>query len=69
MFQAVKLKDDGSEKEEFFCEEHGQEYAARGHLVNLSSVRFWETSTKVKGPDMEHHRERLSVTKRPLLSL
>jgi len=29
VFQAVKLKDDGSEKEEFFCEEHGQEYAIR----------------------------------------
>ena len=28
VFQAVKLKDDGSEKEEFFCEGHGHEYAS-----------------------------------------
>ncbi len=33
VYEVVKLKDDGSEKEEFFCEEHGQEYAVRGHLV------------------------------------
>jgi len=32
-FQVVKMKDDGSEKEQFFCEQHGQKYAARGHLV------------------------------------
>ena len=32
-FQAAKLRDDGSEEEEFFCEAHGQEYAIRGHLV------------------------------------
>jgi len=38
MFQAVKLKDDGSEKEEFFCGEHGQEYAIRGHLVISENV-------------------------------
>lgn len=33
VFQVIKLKQDGSEKEEFFCEAHGQEYALRGHLV------------------------------------
>jgi hypothetical protein len=38
MFQAVKLKDDGSEKEEFFCGEHGQEYAIRGHLLISENV-------------------------------
>jgi hypothetical protein len=27
------MKDDNSEEERFFCEEHGQEYARRGHLV------------------------------------
>lgn len=32
-FQVVKRKDNGSEKEEFFCNEHGEEYAIRGHLV------------------------------------
>lgn len=32
-FQVIKMKDDGSETEEFFCESHGQEYAVRGHLV------------------------------------
>jgi hypothetical protein len=32
-FQSLKLNDDDSEKEEFFCERHGQEYALRGHLV------------------------------------
>lgn len=37
-FQTVKLKDDGSEKEDFFCEEHGQEYAIRGHLVISENV-------------------------------
>ena len=31
-FQLVKMKDDGSEAEAFFCEEHGQEYSLRGHL-------------------------------------
>jgi hypothetical protein len=38
MFRAVKLKDDGSEKEEIFCEDHGQEYAVRGHLVISENV-------------------------------
>lgn len=32
-FQLIKMRDDGSEVEEFFCESHGQEYAIRGHLV------------------------------------
>lgn len=32
-FQVIKMRDDGSETEEFFCEAHGQEYALRGHLV------------------------------------
>jgi len=32
-FQVIKMKDNGSEVEEFFCESHGQEYAIRGHLV------------------------------------
>ncbi len=31
--QVVKLSDDGTPKELCFCENHGQEYAARGHLV------------------------------------
>ena len=38
VFQSVKLKDDGSEKEEFFCEDHGEEYAMRGHLVISENV-------------------------------
>jgi len=29
----IKMRDDGSEVEEFFCESHGQEFAVRGHLV------------------------------------
>jgi hypothetical protein len=32
-FQLVKMRDDGSETEEFFCEEHGERYSLRGHLV------------------------------------
>jgi len=32
-FQMIKMRDDGSEVEEFFCESHGQEFAVRGHLV------------------------------------
>ena len=38
VFQSVKLKDDGSEKKEFFGEDHGQEYAMRGHLVISENV-------------------------------
>lgn len=32
-FQVIKMKNNGSEVEQFFCESHGQEYAVRGHLV------------------------------------
>ena len=32
-YHVVKIKDDNSEEEKFFCESHGQEYAIRGHLV------------------------------------
>ena len=32
-YQVVKLKSDASDEEKFFCEEHGVEYATRGHLV------------------------------------
>lgn len=36
-FQVIKIKDDDSEVEKFFCEDHGQEYALRGHLVITES--------------------------------
>ena len=38
VFELVKMRDDGSEEEEFFCEEHGQELAMRGHLVISDNV-------------------------------
>ena len=38
VFQTLNLKDDGSEKEQFLCEVHGQEYAMRGHLVISENV-------------------------------
>jgi hypothetical protein len=32
-YHVVKINNDNSEEEKFFCESHGQEYAIRGHLV------------------------------------
>jgi hypothetical protein len=32
-FRVVKLKNDGTEEEKFFCSVHGQQYAQRGHLA------------------------------------
>jgi len=32
-FHLVKLRDDGTEEETFFCAAHGEEYAERGHLT------------------------------------
>jgi hypothetical protein len=37
-FQVIKMRDDGSPQQEFFCEKHGQEYAMRGHLVISENV-------------------------------
>lgn len=33
VYYVVKLPDHRAEKERFFCEEHGVEYANRAHLV------------------------------------
>jgi hypothetical protein len=38
VYHVIKLKDDESEEENFFCEEHGLEYATRGHLVISNAV-------------------------------
>ncbi|HWE49438.1 MAG TPA: hypothetical protein VG273_06595 [Bryobacteraceae bacterium] len=32
-YHLVKMRDDGSEEENFFCALHGEEYALRGHLT------------------------------------
>ena len=32
-YHLVKMRDDQSEEETFFCSEHGEEYAKRGHLT------------------------------------
>ncbi len=37
-YHVIKLKDDESEEENFFCEEHGVEFATRGHLVISDTV-------------------------------
>ena len=34
----VKMRDDGTEEETFFCETHGDEYARRGHLPVTDTV-------------------------------
>ncbi len=33
VYQVVKLADDGSEQEKFFCGDHGLEFSTRAHLV------------------------------------
>ena len=33
VYHVVKLADDASEQEKFFCQDHGVEYAMRGHLA------------------------------------
>ncbi len=33
VYHLVKLRDDQSEEETFFCAAHGEEYAMRGHLT------------------------------------
>ena len=38
VFQTIKLRANGSEKQAFFCDDHGQEYAMRGHLVISQNV-------------------------------
>jgi hypothetical protein len=38
IYHVVKVKDDDSEEERFFREEHGLEYATRGHLVISKSA-------------------------------
>lgn len=37
-YHLVKLRDDNSEEETFFCSSHGDEYAARGHLTISENV-------------------------------
>jgi len=37
-YHLVKLADDTPEQEKFFCQEHGVEYASRGHLVISENV-------------------------------
>jgi len=37
-YQVIKMRDDGSEVEEFFCDSHGQEYSVRGHLAISGNV-------------------------------
>ena len=37
-YHVVKIKDDDSEQEKYFCEAHGIEYATRGHLVISENV-------------------------------
>jgi hypothetical protein len=37
-FQVVKMKDNGSEQQQFLCEHHGREFARRGHLVISGNV-------------------------------
>ena len=32
-YHLVKIRDDQSEEEAFFCAPHGEEYATRGHLT------------------------------------
>ena len=32
-YHLVKIRDDQSEEETFFCAAHGEEYATRGHLT------------------------------------
>jgi hypothetical protein len=38
VYYVVKVGDDDSEEEDFFCQEHGVEYATRGHLVISENV-------------------------------
>jgi hypothetical protein len=38
VFQTVKLRANGSEKQAFLCDDHGQEYAMRGQLVISQNV-------------------------------
>ena len=33
VYQVVKLADDGSEEEKFFCSDHGLKFSNRAHLV------------------------------------
>ena len=37
-YHVVKINCDESEEERFFCEQHGLEYATRGHLVISESA-------------------------------
>jgi hypothetical protein len=37
-YHLVKVRDDNSEEETFFCEPHGDEYVTRGHLGVAESV-------------------------------
>lgn len=37
-YHVVKINCDEAEEERFFCEEHGMEYATRGHLVISNSA-------------------------------
>lgn len=38
VYTVVKLPEAGAEKERFFCQEHGQEYASRAHLVISENI-------------------------------
>ena len=38
VYCVVKVTDKDSEEERFFCQEHGVEYATRGHLVISENV-------------------------------
>ena len=38
VYHVVKLTGQNSGEEEFFCQEHGVEYATRGHLVISENV-------------------------------
>jgi hypothetical protein len=37
-YHLVKMRDDNSEEEAFFCAEHGEEYAERGRLAISNNV-------------------------------
>jgi hypothetical protein len=37
-YHLVKVRDDNSEEETFFCATHGEEYAKRGHLTISENV-------------------------------
>jgi len=37
-YHLVKMRDDNTEEEKYFCASHGEEYARRGHLAISGNI-------------------------------